>query len=51
MRIIQQGKELMTGIAEGLGEDGALLVRTDQGIEHIIAGDVSLRAMDGGYAF
>lgn len=51
VRIIQQGKELMTGIAEGLGADGALLVRTDQGVEQIIAGDVSLRAMDGGYAF
>ncbi len=30
------------GIAEGIGEDGALLVRTGGGLERILAGDVEL---------
>jgi BirA family biotin operon repressor/biotin-[acetyl-CoA-carboxylase] ligase len=30
------------GIAEGLGEDGSLLVRTPSGVERILAGDVEL---------
>lgn len=32
------------GVAVDIDEDGALLVRTDQGIEKVLAGDVSLRA-------
>ena len=33
-----------------IADDGALLVQTEHGVERIIAGDVSLRAADGGYA-
>jgi BirA family biotin operon repressor/biotin-[acetyl-CoA-carboxylase] ligase len=32
----------ISGIAEGLAEDGALLVRTPAGLERILAGDVAL---------
>lgn len=40
---IRMGERNITGRAEALDEDGALLVRTDHGrLEHIIGGDVSL---------
>jgi len=40
---IRTGDRVVTGRAESLNEDGALLVRTDHGrLEHIIGGDVSL---------
>ena len=49
VQIMRQGKALLTGVVEGLGSDGALLVQTEHGLEEIIAGDVSLRAADGSY--
>ena len=40
---IRVADRIITGRAESLDEEGALLVRTDQGrLEHIIGGDVSL---------
>ena len=50
VQIVQQGKPVLYGTALGLDDDGALLVQTEQGTERITAGDVSLRAADGGYA-
>lgn len=49
VQIVRQGEVCMIGTAEALGADGALLVRTENGLEHIIAGDVSVRASDGSY--
>ncbi|MGH2437886.1 MAG: biotin--[acetyl-CoA-carboxylase] ligase, partial [bacterium] len=37
------GKEEVTGIAEDIDADGALLLRTAQGVRRVLAGDVSLR--------
>lgn len=50
VQIVQHGNTLLYGTAIGLADDGALLVKTEQGIQRIMAGDVSLRAADGGYA-
>jgi BirA family biotin operon repressor/biotin-[acetyl-CoA-carboxylase] ligase len=44
---IRIGQRLFSGRAESLGEDGALLVRTDHGLlERIIGGDVTLDKVD-----
>lgn len=45
--IIQGDKVLFSGVALGVGRDGRLLVKTDQGIETVISGDVSLRTRQG----
>lgn len=50
IQIVRQGEALLYGTALGIADDGALLVQTEHGMERIIAGDVSLRAADGGYA-
>ena len=50
VQIVQHGKAFLYGTAMGLDTDGALLVQTEQGMERIVAGDVSLRNADGGYA-
>ncbi len=50
VQIVQQSSTVLYGTALGLADDGALLVQTEHGIERIMAGDVSLRAADGGYA-
>lgn len=50
VQILQQGKPVLYGTAIGIADDGVLLIQTEQGIERIVAGDVSLRAADGGYA-
>ena len=50
VQIQQQGRAVLYGTATGIADDGALLIQTEQGIERIVAGDVSLRAADGGYA-
>ena len=50
IQIVRQGEALLYGTALGIADDGALLVQTEHGVERIIAGDVSLRAADGGYA-
>lgn len=49
IQIVRQGNTLLTGKAIGLDADGALLVQTPQGVESVLAGDVSLRAADGSY--
>lgn len=46
-----KGADSYTGVAEDLAMDGTLLVRTTDEIISVIAGDVSLRAEDGGYSF
>lgn len=47
----QQGKELYHGIAEDITMDGALQVRTPEGVTQVIAGDVSLRSSSGANFF
>ena len=37
------GEETYDGVAEELAEDGSLLVRTENGLRSVLAGDVSLR--------
>lgn len=49
VQVVKSGDVLLYGIAEGIDESGALLVQTESGTEHIIAGDVSLRAKNGEY--
>lgn len=51
VQVIKQGEICMTGTAKALDSAGALLVRTEQGMETVIAGDVSVRAVDGSYSF
>ena len=41
--IIQQDGSLQNGICRGINSNGALLLETAQGIQHILSGDVSLR--------
>ena len=41
--VISTPNESIEGMAEGLGMDGALLLRTDSGLRSIVAGEVSLR--------
>ena len=36
-------KETFAGVAEDIDQDGALLVRTEEGIRRVLAGDVSIR--------
>lgn len=43
--ILEQGSVVATGIAEGLGPDGALRLRTASGLLAVAAGDVSARAL------
>lgn len=42
--------ETLHGICAGVDEDGALLLRTDAGLQRILAGDVSLRPQPGAAA-
>lgn len=49
VQIVRQGDAILTGTAIGLGHDGSLQVQTAQGVEQVVAGDVSLRAADGSY--
>lgn len=47
---VQQARRRITGIAEGIDEDGALRLRTDAGVERIISGSIErpvLRAARG----
>jgi len=39
--------DIRTGICAGVDDDGALLLRTDTGMQRILAGDVSLRPLTG----
>ncbi|MGH8168876.1 MAG: biotin--[acetyl-CoA-carboxylase] ligase, partial [Woeseiaceae bacterium] len=41
---IQQSHGLITGIADGIDDDGALLVRTDARTERVVSGSVELPA-------
>lgn len=47
VRIVSD-QDIRTGICAGVDDDGALLLRTDSGVERILAGDVSLRPQRGG---
>jgi BirA family biotin operon repressor/biotin-[acetyl-CoA-carboxylase] ligase len=49
VRIIGEG-DAVHGICAGVDEDGALLLRTEDGLRRILAGDVSLRPLPGGAA-
>lgn len=49
VQVVHQDKSILSGIAVGLADDGALQVRTEQGMELVTVGDVSLRAADGSY--
>lgn len=42
--ILEDGRRIAIGIAQGLDASGALLLRTEQGVVAIAAGDVSARA-------
>lgn len=46
VRIISEG-DTVHGICAGVDEDGALLLRTGDGLRRILAGDVSLRPLPG----
>ncbi|HEX2863756.1 MAG TPA: hypothetical protein VHN99_04250, partial [Deinococcales bacterium] len=43
VRVEREGGETLLGTAEGLGEDGALLVRADVRLLAVTAGEVSVR--------
>lgn len=40
-------EQTQTGIAKGIAADGALLVETEQGLEHVVSGEVSVRGIYG----
>jgi BirA family biotin operon repressor/biotin-[acetyl-CoA-carboxylase] ligase len=42
---VQQVQRRITGIADGIGEDGALLVKTESGTERVISGSIQIPAM------
>lgn len=44
VRILGEGIEL-EGVCQGVDEDGALLLATEQGVQRILSGEVSLRAV------
>jgi BirA family biotin operon repressor/biotin-[acetyl-CoA-carboxylase] ligase len=39
--------ELIEGVAEGIDEEGALLVKTERGIKRVVAGDVKVKGWKG----
>jgi BirA family transcriptional regulator, biotin operon repressor / biotin---[acetyl-CoA-carboxylase] ligase len=41
---VQQAQRRITGLADGIDEDGALLLRTNVGVERIISGSIDLSA-------
>ena len=43
VRIVEDGRELLAGTCIGADADGSLLVRSERGVERVLAGDVSLR--------
>lgn len=43
VRLLQDERVLLEGEAQGIAEDGALLVRTAKGLERVLSGEVSLR--------
>lgn len=43
VRVMAEGERCADGVAQGVAEDGALLVRTDAGVRRFHAGEVSLR--------
>lgn len=49
IQVVQYGRPVVQGLAEGIDENGALLVRTSDGMQTVVTGDVSLRDKDGGY--
>lgn len=49
IQVVQYGKPVLQGIAEGIDDNGSLLVRTAEGTCSVVTGDVSIRDKDGGY--
>ena len=47
VKIVDQGRTVQSGIADGVDDHGRLLLDTAQGRRAIVAGDVSLRALEG----
>ncbi len=45
--LVQDERVLVEGEAQGIAEDGALLVRTAKGLERVLSGEVSLREQAG----
>lgn len=45
VRLLREGRVEKEGVCLGADTDGALLVRTDEGIERCLSGDVSLRTL------
>lgn len=43
VRVVAEGERCVEGVAQGVAEDGALLVHTDAGVRRFHAGEVSLR--------
>lgn len=43
VRVVEDGRELLAGTCIGADTDGSLLVRSERGVERVLAGDVSLR--------
>ena len=43
-RVAVEGSVNIVGVAQGISDDGALLVHTERGVERVIGGDVSLRS-------
>jgi len=43
VRLVQDERVLLEGEAQGIAEDGALLVLTERGLERVLSGEVSLR--------
>jgi biotin-(acetyl-CoA carboxylase) ligase len=45
--VARRGEEMLVGLAEGVDESGALLIRTDDGtLRRVDAADVTLRDID-----
>jgi BirA family biotin operon repressor/biotin-[acetyl-CoA-carboxylase] ligase len=44
VRMLMPDGRVIEGIAEGIGADGALLVRTQEGVQRFTAGEISMRA-------
>jgi BirA family biotin operon repressor/biotin-[acetyl-CoA-carboxylase] ligase len=44
VRMLMPDGRVIEGIAEGIAADGALLVRTHEGVQRFTAGEISMRA-------
>jgi BirA family transcriptional regulator, biotin operon repressor / biotin---[acetyl-CoA-carboxylase] ligase len=44
--VLENGRVLMQGLAQGIDETGALQLRTEHGMQPVVAGDVSVRSVN-----